>query len=163
MTSIRIASATEADVATILRLIRGLASYEKLSHEVVATEHDLRSSLFGPRPAAEVLMAFAAEEAVGFALFFTSYSTFVGKPGIYLEDLFVLPQWRGQGIGSRLFRAVARVAVERGSGRMEWAVLDWNAPALDFYRKLGAVAMDEWTVQRLAGPALLSVGAVSGD
>ena len=163
MMSIRIASATEADVATILRLIRGLASYEKLSHEVVATEHDLRSSLFGPRPAAEVLMAFAAEEAVGFALFFTSYSTFVGKPGIYLEDLFVLPQWRGQGIGSRLFRAVARVAVERGSGRMEWAVLDWNAPALDFYRKLGAVAMDEWTVQRLAGPALLSVGAVSGD
>lgn len=163
MTPIRISSATEADVAAILRLIRGLASYEKLSHEVVATEHDLHSSLFGPQPAAEVLMAFAAEEAVGFALFFTSYSTFVGKPGIYLEDLFVLPQWRGQGIGSRLFRAVARVAVERSSGRMEWAVLDWNAPALDFYRKLGAVAMDEWTVQRLAGPALLSAGAVSGD
>jgi GNAT superfamily N-acetyltransferase len=158
MTPVRIAPATDTDVAAILRLIRGLAEYEKLAHEVIATENDLRLSLFGPRPAAEVLMAHAGAEAVGFALFFTSYSTFVGRPGIYLEDLFVLPEWRGHGIGSRLFRAVARVAVERGCGRMEWAVLDWNAPALDFYRKLGAVAMDEWTVQRLAGPALQAVG-----
>jgi GNAT superfamily N-acetyltransferase len=158
MTATRIARAEERDIAAILRLIRGLAEYEKLAHEAVATEQDLRRSLFGPQPSAEVLMGFAGDEAVGFALFFTSYSTFLGKPGIYLEDLFVLPAWRGRGIGSELFRAVARIAVERGSGRMEWAVLDWNTPALNFYRKLGATPMDQWTVQRLTGPALLAVG-----
>jgi alkylated DNA nucleotide flippase Atl1/GNAT superfamily N-acetyltransferase len=154
MTDIHVSPASESDVGAILQLIRGLAEYEKLSHEAAATEEDLRRWLFGASPAAEVLMAFAGEQAVGFALFFTSFSTFVGKPGIYLEDLFVLPAWRGRGVGSRLFRAVARVTVERNSGRLEWAVLDWNDPALNFYRKLGAVPMDQWTVQRLTGQAL---------
>lgn len=159
---IDIARASERDVDAILLLIRGLADYEKLSNEAVATAEDLRRWLFGTRPAAEVLMAFAGEQAVGFALFFTSFSTFVGKPGIYLEDLFVLPVWRGRGVGSRLFRAVARVAVERDSGRLEWAVLDWNDPALNFYRKLGAVPMDQWTVQRLTGQALHDAAGGTG-
>jgi GNAT superfamily N-acetyltransferase len=144
----------------MLKLIRGLAEYERLSHQVVATEDLLRATLFGPRPAAEALLAFVDEDAavaqapVGFALFFTSYSTFLGKAGIYLEDLFVLPEYRGQGVGRALFRRVAQLAVERDAGRLEWAVLDWNEPALQFYRSLGAQPMDEWTVQRLTGDAL---------
>lgn len=153
-TGLRIEAARASDAAVILELIRGLAEYEKLSHEVVTTEAQLRTALFGPRPAAEVLMARSGAEAAGFALFFGSFSTFVGKPGIYLEDLFVLPAWRGRGIGAALFAAVARIAVERGCGRMEWSVLDWNEPALAFYRRQGAQPMSEWTMQRLSGDAL---------
>ncbi len=151
---VRIEAARERDAANILELIRGLAEYEQLSHEVVATEQQLRAALFGPRPAAEVLMAWNGDTAVGFALYFGSFSTFVGKPGIYLEDLFVLPAWRGRRIGAALFAAVARIAVERDCGRMEWSVLDWNEPALDFYRRQGARPLDEWTMQRLTGVAL---------
>jgi GNAT superfamily N-acetyltransferase len=156
--SFRIATAGSADVPAILRLIRGLAEYERLAHEVVATEAELRDTLFGARPAAEVLLAWpeAAVDAgpVGFALFFSNYSTFLAKAGIYLEDLFVIPALRGQGLGAALFQRVAQIAVERHAGRMEWAVLNWNEPALQFYRKQGATPMSEWTVQRLTGEAL---------
>jgi len=165
--SCRIEIAQAQDAAAILGLIRGLAEYERLSHEVVATESDLRRTLFGPRPAAETLLAYPAEAPagagggsgsggtpVGFALYFTSYSTFLGRAGIYLEDLFVLPAHRGQGFGRALFSRVAQIAVERDAGRMEWSVLDWNEPALKFYRAMGAQPMSEWTVQRLTGAAL---------
>jgi GNAT superfamily N-acetyltransferase len=150
----RIVRANERDVPVILSLIRGLAEYEKLSAEVTATEEGLRKSLFGPDRAAEVLIAYADATAVGFAVYFQNYSTFLGRPGIYLEDLFVLPQWRRHGHGKRLLAEVARVALERKCGRLEWAVLDWNEPALQFYRSLGAKAMDEWTVYRLTGDAI---------
>jgi GNAT superfamily N-acetyltransferase len=155
----RIERASERDVGSILMLIRGLAEYERLSHEVLATEALLRESLFGERPAAEVLLAHAiggvdGDKPVGFAVFFGTYSTFLARAGVYLEDIFVLPEWRGQGLGEQLFRRVAGIAVERGAGRMEWSVLDWNKPAINFYRKLGAQAMDEWTMQRLTGEAL---------
>jgi GNAT superfamily N-acetyltransferase len=153
-TQVRIASATERDVPLILKLIRGLAEYEELSGEVTATEETLRESLFGAAPGAEVLIAYAGEDPVGFAVFFGSYSTFLGRRGLHLEDLFVLPQWRGRGFGRRLLARVARIAVERGCGRLEWAVLDWNEPAMEFYRRLGARAMNEWTVCRLTGDAL---------
>ena len=146
--------ARPGDVADILRLIKALAEYEKLSHEVVATEAALAQALFGPRPAAEVLLAEEDGRSVGFALFFQNFSTFLGKPGIYLEDLFVEPAFRGRGIGRDLLRAIARLAVERGCGRFEWAVLDWNAPAIGFYKSLGARPMDDWTVMRLTGEAL---------
>lgn len=149
-----IRSAAAADVPDILRLIKALAEYEKLSHEVVATEAALAQALFGPRPAAEVLLAEQDGRSVGFALFFQNFSTFLGKPGIYLEDLFVEPVFRGRGIGRDLLRAIARLAVERGCGRFEWAVLDWNAPAIGFYRSLGARPLDDWTVMRLTGEAL---------
>lgn len=149
-----IRSAAVADVPDILRLIKALAEYEKLSHEVVATEAALAQALFGPRPAAEVLLAEEDGRSVGFALFFQNFSTFLGKPGIYLEDLFVEPAFRGRGIGRDLLRAIARLAVERGCGRFEWAVLDWNAPAIGFYKSLGARPMDDWTVMRLTGEAL---------
>lgn len=142
------------DVATILGLVRGLAEYEKLLHEVEADERRLADSLFGERPHAEVVIAEADGEAAGFALFFHKYSTFLGRPGIYLEDLFVLPRFRGRGIGRALMVHVAKLAVERGCGRFEWSVLDWNTPAIGFYRSLGAVGMDEWTVQRVSGEAL---------
>ena len=150
----RIARATERDVSVILSLIKGLAEYEKLSAEVTATEEGLRESLFGPKRAAEVLIAWAGSTPVGFAVYFQNYSTFLGRPGIYLEDLFVLPQWRRRGHGRRLLAEVARVALERRCGRLEWAVLDWNKPALQFYRSLGAKAMDEWTVYRMTGDAI---------
>jgi len=146
--------AVRADVPEILRLIRALAEYEKLTHEVVATEAALTETLFGARPAAEVLLAEEDGRAVGFALFFQNFSTFLGKPGIYLEDLFVDPAFRGRGIGRELLRAIARVAVERGCGRFEWAVLDWNEPAIGFYKSLGAKPMGDWTVMRLTGAAL---------
>lgn len=149
-----IRGATENDVAAILEMIRGLADYEKLSHVVTATEDQLRETLFGPRPAAEVLLACAGAECVGFALFFSTYSTFLAKPGIFLEDLFVKPDWRGQGIGRLLLTSLASIALERGCGRMEWDVLDWNAPAIGFYKSLGAVPMDEWIKYRLTGEAL---------
>jgi GNAT superfamily N-acetyltransferase len=159
MSDLRIEPARPGDEVALLQLIRGLAEYERLSHEVVATEALLRGHLFGPQPAAEALLARVGDEPVGFALYFTSFSTFLGRAGIYLEDLFVLPAQRGHGYGTRLFRRVAQVAVERHCGRMEWSVLDWNEPALAFYRRMGALPMGEWTMQRLTGTALLEVAA----
>jgi GNAT superfamily N-acetyltransferase len=154
--------ATAADVPLILELIRGLADYEKLLHEVVATEADLERTLFGARPYAEVLIAEDDGGApVGFALFFHNYSTFLGRPGIYLEDLFVVPAARGQGLGRALMIAIAKLAVERGCGRFEWAVLDWNVDAIGFYRALGAIGMDAWRVQRVTGDALVKLAAES--
>jgi GNAT superfamily N-acetyltransferase len=149
--------ATADDCATILTFIKDLAEYEKLSHEVVADEAGLRATLFGARPAAEVLIAELASKPVGFALFFQSYSTFLGKPGLYLEDLFVRPTARGKGVGRALMSALARIAVSRDYGRFEWSVLDWNAPALQFYRSLGAKPQSEWTVQRLTGAPLAAL------
>ena len=142
------------DVPTILSLIRGLAEYERLSHEMVGTEELLHEHLFGERPYVEVLMAEAGGRAVGFALFFHNYSTFLTRPGIYLEDLFVLPEERGRGYGKALLTALGRLALERNCGRLEWSVLNWNEPSIQFYRSLGAVSMDEWTVNRVTGDAL---------
>ena len=146
--------ATRDDVPLVLTFIKNLAEYERLSHEVTATEQDLADTLFGPRPGAEVLLGFASGEPAAFALFFSNYSTFLGKPGIYLEDLFVRPAWRGKGFGKAMLSAVARTAVERGCGRLEWSCLDWNEPSIGFYKSLGAQAMDEWTVYRLTGNTL---------
>lgn len=146
--------ATPDDVPTIIALVRELAEFERLAHEVRIEAKSLHEHLFGPRPYAEAVMARLAGATVGFALFFHNYSTFVGRPGLYLEDLYVRPEYRGRGYGESLIRHLARLAVERGCGRFEWWVLDWNEKAIAFYRKLGAVAMDEWTVQRVAGPAL---------
>ena len=146
------------DVPDILRLIRALAEYEKLAHEVVATEAELRSSLFGARPAAEVLLAEVEGRPVGLALHYPNYSTFLGKPGLYLEDLFVEPAHRGQGIGKGLLTALAKLAVQRGCGRFEWSVLDWNAPAVEFYQSLGARPMSDWTIFRVTGEALRRLG-----
>ena len=154
MPDITIAPATEADVPLILEMIRGLAEYEKLSHIVSATEEQLRDTLFGERPAAEVLLAHSNAEPIGFALFFPNYSTFLAQPGIYLEDLYVKPHGRGKGAGLALFVELARIAVARGCGRVEWSVLDWNEPSIRFYKKLGAVPMNEWTTYRLAGEPL---------
>jgi GNAT superfamily N-acetyltransferase len=154
MSGIRITPATEEDVPVILEMIRGLAEYEKLSHVVVATEEQLRLTLFGERPGAEVLLAHREGEPIGFALFFPNYSTFLAQPGIYLEDLFVKPHARGKGAGLALFVELARIAVERGCGRVEWAVLDWNEPSIRFYKKLGAVALDEWSTYRLTSEPL---------
>jgi len=141
--------ATVADVPIILELIRELATYERAPNEVTATEEQLLDVLFGPRPAAEVLLAFEEETPVGFAVFFHNFSTWLGQPGLYLEDLFVRPEERGKGYGRALLVHLAKIAHERGCGRMEWAVLNWNEPAIEFYRKLGAKPMDEWTVFRL--------------
>jgi len=152
-----IRSATPADTPIIASLIRGLADYERLSHAVSLDEDQLREHLFGPQPFAEVLLAEEAGEVVGFALFFHNYSTFVGKPGIYLEDLFVLPEKRGQGFGKALFAALAKLAVERDCGRLEWAVLNWNEPAIQFYQALGAEPMGDWTVYRLVEDALTNI------
>jgi GNAT superfamily N-acetyltransferase len=150
----RLRTATSADVPLILRFIRALGDYEKLAHEVVATEEGLRAALFGPRPAAEVILAESGPEPVGFALFFPSFSTFEGTHGIYLEDLFVRPEWRGKGVGLALLRRLASLAIERGCARVEWAVLDWNEPAIGFYERIGARPMSDWTVYRLRGAAL---------
>jgi GNAT superfamily N-acetyltransferase len=128
-----------------------LAEYEKLSHECVATEELLRKSLFGPRPYADVLMARLDGKPVGFALFFHNYSTFLAKPGIYLEDVFVLPEHRGAGVGKALLKRVAQIARERDCGRLEWSVLDWNEPAIEFYRRLGAIVMPDWRICRMTG------------
>ena len=157
--TLRIERATERDVPLILQLIKGLAEYEKLADAVSATEDALRQSLFGPRPAAEVVIGYAGDEPVGFALFFHNYSTFLAKPGLYLEDLFVRPAARGAGVGGALMAACAKLCVERNYGRFEWSVLDWNEPALKFYRSLGAVPMAEWTVQRLTGAPLAALAA----
>src|SRR2546423_4100294 len=152
--------ATVADVPIILELIRALATYERAPNEVTATEENLVEVLFGERPAAEVLLAFENETAMGFAVFFHNFSTWLGRPGLYLEDLFVRPQDRGKGYGRALLIELAKIARDRGCGRMEWAVLNWNEPAIKFYEKLGAKPMDEWTVFRLTrdGIARLSDG-----
>jgi GNAT superfamily N-acetyltransferase len=155
--TITIRPAVEADVPVILDFIRALAQYEHLEHEVVATEDSLRSTLFGPRPYAEVVFACAAGKPLGFALFFHNYSTFLGKPGIYLEDLFVHPEARGRGIGKQLLSWLAKTSVARGCGRLEWAVLDWNEPSIGFYKSLGAVLKSEWQIFRLTGPALVAL------
>lgn len=150
-------AADSSDVGTIIAFIRELAEYENLAHEMVATEEAIRTSLFGDDPAAEVVLAELNGSPAGFALYFTSYSTFLGRPGIYLEDLFVRPAHRGTGIGKALLRHVARIACERDYGRLEWAVLDWNEPAIGFYEQLGARAMGEWTTYRIAGDSLLAM------
>ena len=142
------------DVPLIRALIAELAEYERLADAAVATDDDLRAQLFGAQPAAEVLIGEVDGEAAGFALFFHNFSTFLGKRGLYLEDLFVRPAFRGTGLGKHLMAALARIAVQRDCGRFEWSVLDWNAPAIGFYRRIGAVGMHEWTVQRLEGEAL---------
>ena len=150
----RLRSATRDDVPVIAELIRGLARFEKLEQEVVMTEELLAAGLFGARPYAEVVLAEDDGRPVGFALFFHNFSTFLGRPGIYLEDLFVVPEHRGGGIGRMLLAYLARLAVERGCGRMEWAVLDWNRDAIKFYERLGARPNSDWTVYRLTGEAL---------
>ena len=151
----RLRPATPADAPLVLSLIRELAEFERLAHEVVADEAGLRDQLFGERPAAEVLIAESADgEPAGFALFFQNFSTFLGKPGIYLEDLYVRPAWRGHGIGGALLGEIAGLAVERGCGRFEWAVLDWNENAIGFYRKLGARVLDDWRICRVTGDGL---------
>jgi len=146
--------ARPGDVAAIHRLVRELAEYERSLDQVQATPDDLRRSLFGERPAVFAHVAEHAGEVAGFALWFLNYSTWTGRPGIYLEDLYVTPAVRGHGYGRELLAGLARICVERGYGRLEWAVLDWNEPAIGFYRALGAAAMDEWTVHRVTGPAL---------
>jgi GNAT superfamily N-acetyltransferase len=152
--TVRLRPATRGDVPVIADLIRGLARYEKLEDQVEMTEELLAAALFGERPYAEVVLAEEDGLAVGFALFFHNFSTFLGRPGIYLEDLFVLPEHRGRGIGRTLLAHLARLAVERGCGRLEWAVLDWNRDAIAFYERLGARPLSEWTVYRLTGEAL---------
>lgn len=149
MEKFTIRPATAADVPIILELIRALAEYERAPNDVVATEKILNETLFGKKPAAEVLLLFEMKNAVGFAVFFHNFSTWLGRPGLYLEDLFVRPEHRGKGYGRALLIELAKIARERNCGRMEWAVLDWNEPAIEFYRKLGAKFMDEWTVFRL--------------
>ena len=152
--SFQIRAATLDDVPTILSLIRDLAQYERAPNEVVATEEGLREVLFGARPAAEVVLALEGKMPVGFAVFFHNFSTWLGRAGLYLEDLFVRPDARGKGYGRALLVHLARLAEERGCGRMEWAVLDWNEPAIQFYRKLGAAPNEEWTVFRLTSEGI---------
>jgi GNAT superfamily N-acetyltransferase len=151
--------ATRDDVAQILAFVRELAEYEQLAHEVVADEAALVQHLFGATPRAEVVFAEVDGRPGGFALFFHNYSTFLGRPGLYLEDLFVRPEFRAHGLGRLLMGCLARIALDRGCGRFEWWVLDWNQPAIDFYRRLGARGMDEWTVQRVDGEALRALAA----
>lgn len=149
-----IREATKRDISLILEFINSLAVYEKLSHEVVATESDLEKYLFGRNKVAEVVIGYYKNRPVGFALFFHNFSTFLGKPGIYLEDLFVYEKYRGMGFGKKLLTYLAKLAVERGCGRLEWAVLDWNEPSINFYISLGAKTMDEWLINRLTGDSL---------
>src|SRR5437660_8487784 len=157
MPKLGIVAATELDLPVILDLIHALVEYEKLAHTVEATQERLRDTLFGVKPAAEVLLAHWDRECAGFAVFFATYSTFLSLPGLHLEDLYVKPHLRGKGIGLALLRRLARTAAERGCGRLEWCVLDWNQPAIQFYRKLGAVPLEEWTKYRLTGEALQSL------
>lgn len=154
-----IREASRPDAPLILRFIEGLAEYERLRHACVATESGVRDTLFGPEPAAWVLIAELDGRAVGFALWCRNYSTFLALPGIWLEDLFVVPEARGHGVGKALLATLARLAAERGWGRVDWAVLDWNAPSIAFYRSLGAVSMDDWTTFRLEGEALARVAS----
>jgi GNAT superfamily N-acetyltransferase len=151
--------ARPADVPLILSLIQELAEYEQLSHEVTATEEGLHKSLFGTAPVAHAVIAREGSEPAGFALYFFNFSTFLGKPGLYLEDLFVRPAWRKRGLGRQLLAHLARIAVERGCGRMEWSVLNWNETALRVYRSIGAAPLSEWTVQRLVGQPLADLAA----
>ncbi|MEM8930439.1 MAG: GNAT family N-acetyltransferase [Acidobacteriota bacterium] len=153
-TAFHIRSATEADVPLVLDFVHRLAEYEKLAHEVVATEDQIRDALFGADAHVEVVFACEGDQAAGFALFFRSFSTFLGRPNLYLEDLFVGPEHRGKGYGKALLAHLAKLAVERGYGRMEWIVLDWNEPAIRFYESLGAVGRDDWRVFHLRGEAL---------
>lgn len=154
MTKIGLRTATERDVPLILSFIRELAEYERLSHEVVATEQLLRASLFGERPAAEVVVGDYGDEPAGFTLFFHNFSTFLGRPGSYLEDLYVTPGLRGRGVGRAMLAYLAKLAKERGCGRLEWSVLYWNEPAIKLYKSIGATPMDDWTVFRVTGEAL---------
>src|ERR1700719_692291 len=153
--------ATVGDVPIILELIRALATYERAPNEVTATEEGLAEVLFGEKPASEVLLAFENDRAVGFAVFFHNFSTWLGRPGLYLEDLFVRPEERSKGYGRALLIELAKIARDRGCGRMEWAVLDWNEPAIKFYRKLGAKPMDEWTVFRLTRDGIAKLADTS--
>jgi GNAT superfamily N-acetyltransferase len=152
---LEIRSATKSDVPVILSFIKKLADYERLSHEMVATEELLRKTLFGRQRTAEVAIGYYKKEPVGFVLFFPNYSTFLGQPGLYIEDLFVDESHRRRGFGRALLLYVARLASERGCGRLEWSVLDWNEPAINFYKKLGAIPMSEWTVFRVTGESLV--------
>lgn len=154
MSEIIIKVANENDVPLILSLIKELAEYEKLTHEVVATEEMLRETLFGPKSNIEALVGYLDDKPVGFALYFHNFSTFLGRRGIYLEDLYVKPEARGNGLGQKILVHLARLAKERDCGRLEWSVLDWNTPAIEFYKKIGAKPMDEWTVYRVTGNAL---------
>ena len=156
-----IRSATEQDLPVILDLIKQLADYERLSDKVIATEQRLRDTLFGERPAAEVLLASSGGEIAGFAVFFTNYSTFLAKPGLYLEDLFVKPHARGKGIGKALLARLAKIAIERKCGRVEWSVLNWNEPSIRFYEALGAVALSNWTTYRLTGESLAQLAGMA--
>ncbi|MGB9429530.1 MAG: GNAT family N-acetyltransferase [Gammaproteobacteria bacterium] len=158
-----IRSAKHADSVLILGFIRELAEYEKLAHEVVATEEDIQVNLFGAHPKAECVIAEFANQPVGFALFFHNFSTFMGRPGLYLEDLYMKPGFRGRGFGRKLLAHLARLAVQRGCGRFEWAVLDWNAPAMRFYKSLGARILDDWRINRLAGDALAKLADEAKD
>ena len=158
-TGLTISVATERDVPQVLAFIKALAEYERLADSVVATEEGLRMTLFGARPYAECVIARWNGEPAGFALFFHNYSTFLARPGVYLEDLFVNPEFRGKGIGRSLLQYLAKVAVERDCGRLEWSVLDWNAPAIGFYRRLGAVPMEDWTIFRVTGESLQRLAA----
>ena len=151
--------ARSADIEQIHRLIVDLATYERAPDEVKATPEQLRTALFGPQPAAFALVADVSETVVGFALYFRNFSTWEGVHGLYLEDLYVMPEYRGSGLGKAMLRSLAALAVERGYARLEWAVLDWNQPSIEFYCSLGAVAMEEWTVYRLSGPALAAAAA----
>jgi GNAT superfamily N-acetyltransferase len=155
---LEIRAAVEEDAPLILQLIKELAEYEDLSHEVVATEETLRKSLFGERRFAEALIGEVEGEPAGFALFFHNFSTFLGRPGIYLEDLYVRPEFRGSGLGRALLVYLARLALERGCGRLEWSVLDWNEPAIGFYKRVGAAPVDGWTGYRVTGKALEELG-----
>ena len=154
--------AAASDCASIVALIQELADFERLSHLVVVTPEALRTHLFGPRPAAEALVAERDGATVAFALCFTNFSTFLGRPGLYLEDLYVQPAHRGQGLGRALLRHLAGLAVQRGCGRFEWSVLDWNANAIGFYEKMGATVMPDWRICRVTGPALQALGRAEG-
>jgi len=154
-----IRTATVDNIPLVLQFIKELAEYEKLPHEVTATEEILRRNLFTERKTAEVLLAREGENYVGFAVFFQNFSSFLGKPGIYLEDVFIKPEFRGRGYGKALMVHIARLAKERDCGRFEWSVLDWNKPSIKFYRSLGAIAMDEWTVQRMGVDAIKTLAA----
>lgn len=161
--SFELVPATPAHVPAIVGLIGALAEFEQLTHMLEVTPALLHEQLFGPRPAAEVVVATSAGQVVGFALYFTNFSTFLGRPGLYLEDLFVLPSQRGLGIGRALLEHLAALAVERGCGRFEWSVLDWNQAAIGFYEKMGATVMPEWRICRVTGPALAGLATRRGE